>query len=57
MNEPVVKYSPEGAVLLTWELSTHQAVVITLASQAALKCILKWACEENKIPQQVHVYL
>jgi hypothetical protein len=39
MKEPVVKYSPDGAVLLTCELSTHQAVVITLASHAALeKC-------------------
>lgn len=37
MNDPVVRYSPDGAVLLTWELFTHQAVVITRASQAALQ--------------------
>ena len=41
MKLPVVKYSPEGAVLLTCELSTHHAVVITLASQAALEEIHK----------------
>lgn len=51
MNEPVVRYSPEGAVLLTCELSTHQAVVITLASQAALDAreknqTLIYVCEE-----------
>ena len=36
MKLPVVRYSPEGAVLDTWSWFTHQALVTTLASHAAL---------------------
>ena len=36
MKLPVVRYSPDGAVLDTWLGYTHQALVTTLASQAAL---------------------
>ena len=36
MKLPVVRYSPVGAVLDTWWWYTHQALVTTLASHAAL---------------------
>ena len=36
MKLPVVRYSPDGAVLDTWSWCTHHALVTTLASHAAL---------------------
>jgi len=33
---PVLRYSPLGAVFDTWSCRTHQALVTTFASQAAL---------------------
>jgi len=54
MKEPVVKYSPDGAVLLTCELSTHQAVVITFASHAAL-WIMHYKNDEFRT--DIYIYL
>jgi len=37
MKLPVVRYSPAGAVLDTWSVSTHHAFVMTLAFQETLQ--------------------
>ena len=48
MKEPVLRYSPEGAVLETWLLWTHQDPVVNLEFQA-------WLWQTQKLPASSRV--